>query len=79
MFKNFHVYSTARNQSVIINSTNNKQAPTFLAPSVPLALGDLSNASVADWKEEVVLAVMTQPLVTLFPYFTVWESLFRKC
>ena len=71
--------STARNQSVVINSTTNKQAQTFLYhPRFPQYLGDLSNYSLADWKEGVVLEVMIQPLVMLFPYFTVWESLPRK-
>lgn len=53
----------------MINSTNNKQAQTFYHPQFPQDL-DLSNYSVADWKEAAVLEVMARLLVMLFPYFT---------
>lgn len=47
-------------------------------PLCPQHLGDLSSGSVAAWEEGAVLEVIAQLLGMRFPYFTVWELLFRK-
>jgi hypothetical protein len=72
-------YLTARNHSVVVSSTNNKQLCFFFFNHslFPEHLGDPSKCSAADWKEEAAAAAqaMAWLLVMLLPYFTAWESL----